>query len=1306
MLDALYSRDGYFIENRGQVNDLVRYYSTVSPAVGFRDDGVMFLLREEPDEDNEDWREPMSPLTPPKSEPAVVRTLAYFVRFEGANKVTPIGRDRLSFNSNFFFGEEPTDWHTEVPTFGEVVYENLYDGIDLVFKPSPNGIKYEFIVRPGAYPGMIRAVYRGVESLHLDETGITIQTALGTVHDALPYSYQGAQEVPCKYVLHDVRSYGFACDDWDVARILIIDPLVYSTFIGGGSDDFATSLAVDGVGNVFITGWTSSVDFPTTVGAFNRTHGGSDDAFVVKLDASGGNLVYATYLGGNDIDYGRSLAVDETGNAYVSGTTLSMDFPVTPGAFDTVHSGGTGQWDAFVTKLNHSGSALVYSTFVDGSGTDYAYSIAVDTAGSAYVAGKTWSNLDFPTTPGAFDTTFNDNVGYIGGDAFVFKLAQTGDDLVYSTYVGGGDVDGAYGIAVDSAGNAYVTGDTASDDFPTTPGAFNRTMSTATASFAFKLNPSGSALVYSTYLGSATGTGGGGRGITVDSFGNAFVVGITTDFPVTPGAFDTTGGNAEDAFVAKLNVIGSDLVYATYLGGNDHDIALSVAVDSVGCAHVTGRTDSTDFPVTPDALDKTYGGRDAYVTQLDALGSALVNSTFLGGNSSDSGSSIAVDSEGSIYITGSTSSSDFPVTADAFDTTLDMRDAFVVKMNPTPGLLLPDLEVLPGYITFDPPSPVDVGTSVIVGVEVHNTGHADAIHVVVRFHDGQPTGLNQINGDQIIPVIDYIFRKGYAMVLWLAVPPASHDICVVADPDNLVIERNETNNQACAQIQVIMPPIPDLTIYPSGISFSPASPYVEGATVQVNATIHNIGGNVSGATVTRFHDGMPPSPQIGIDQPLPPIPMNGTENVSVFWTASLPGSHEICVVADPDDIVAEISETNNMACVLVQVLSLPDLIPLDIDVNPSLPLPDLTLAQVNLTVSNEGDIDTGGFDVLLFDDSNGNGLPDLGEDVDLHPLTNLTGHSQTNVTFSWTATPPGVHDLCAYVDPPPGAVNESNETNNVACREVQVVSAIPPSPPTDLEAILSGWNHQNVTLEWTLSPDDGGGLNVIRYDIYRNESYDSSGEGYYLLGSVPNGTSTYVDEGAGEGDYRDYFYYVCAFGDFNVSSCTTNQAGKFTRPLAKGPNLVSIPLIQSNESIEHVLQTVNYDKAWTYDSLSKQWKWYMKYKEYRRGLYSIDHSIGLWINVTENSNLTVAGVVPAQTSIQLYEGWNLVGFPSFNSSYTINDLKLETGASRVEGYDSLPPYYLRVLGDGEIPQAGEAYWVRVEADADWIVEVS
>lgn len=266
---------------------------------------------------------------------------------------------------------------------------------------------------------------------------------------------------------------------------------------------------------------------------------------------------------------------------------------------------------------------------------------------------------------------------------------------------------------------------------------------------------------------------------------------------------------------------------------------------------------------------------------------------------------------------------------------------------------------------------------------------------------------------------------------------------------------------------------------------------------------------------------------------------------------------------------------------------------------------------------------------------------------------------------------------------------------------------VPPSPPEMSGAELSGRDLQNVTITWSLSPDDGSGLkSVVGYKVFRGTTFDSERLSYEVIATLPNQTSIHVDVLAGEGNLNSYFYDVCAFDIFNITVCAENQAGKFTRPLSSGPILVSIPLIQSNESIEIAFQTVEYDRVWFYDSSSQEWKSYMKGKTYKGDLLKANHTMGLWVNVTENSNLTVAGIVPVQTTMHLHKGWNLVSFPSFNSSYTAYNLKMDTGAVRAEGYSPIPPYHLRVLGDADVLQAGYGYWVRVEADVDWIVEVS
>jgi len=398
--------------------------------------------------------------------------------------------------------------------------------------------------------------------------------------------------------------------------------LVYSTYIGGG-DGFAegTGIAVGADGNAYVTGVTSSNTFPTTTGASQTTFGGFFDAFVVRLDPRGSALVYSTYLGGTDIDLPSGIAVDASGNTYITGATRSLNFPVTPGAFQTTFNNGLrGSYNAFVTKLDGTGSVLVYSTYLGGiGGSNNGGGVAVDAGGNAYVTGFT-SSSSFPTTPGAFQPV----LGGPAGDAFVTKLNPAGSGIVYSTYLGGSGTDGGSGIALDANGNAYVTG-TTSGNFPTTAGAFQRTFGGGNAdAFVTKLNPAGGGsadLVYSTYLG---GSGDEfAKQIAVDANGSAYLTGstVSADFPVTAGAFQPTFAGRGDAFVTKLDQSGSALVYSTYLGGSDNEVGYSIAVDASCNAYVTGTTNSNNFPTTPGAFQTTFGGgpefsTDAFVARV------------------------------------------------------------------------------------------------------------------------------------------------------------------------------------------------------------------------------------------------------------------------------------------------------------------------------------------------------------------------------------------------------------------------------------------------------------------------------------------------------------------------------------------------------------------------------------------------------------------------------------------------------------------------------------------------------------------
>jgi Beta-propeller repeat len=399
-------------------------------------------------------------------------------------------------------------------------------------------------------------------------------------------------------------------------------------------------------------------------------------------------LYYSTYLGGSAADFGYGIAVDGSQNAYITGLANSVDFPTTAGAYQSTWPGQfPGSQAIFITKLNPTGSGLVYSTYLGGRGDAQGHAIAVDGAGNAYVTGETDSyNSTFPTTVGAAQTTIGGN-----NDAFVTKLSASGSSLVYSTFLGGESAEDGLGIALDGLGSAYVTGETDSDFFPTTVGAF-QSIDPGPArrnGFVAKLNPAGSSFTYSTYLGGSVEDYG--LGVAVDSLGNAFVGGYTgsPDFPTTAGALRTVyaGGNF-DAFVAKLNPSGSGLLYSTLVGGTDIDQGTAIAIDGQGNAYLTGLTGSVDFPTTAGAFQTTFGGLgDAFVTKLNPAGTATVYSTFLGGSSGDTGYGIAVDASANAYVVGGANSPNFPV-LNQLQSFGGGGDAFVTALSPTGGGLI------------------------------------------------------------------------------------------------------------------------------------------------------------------------------------------------------------------------------------------------------------------------------------------------------------------------------------------------------------------------------------------------------------------------------------------------------------------------------------------------------------------------------------------------------------------------------------------------------------------------------------------
>jgi hypothetical protein len=673
----------HFEANQGQTDSQVKFLSRSSKHTLFltSSEAVLVFLKTE--------RQAKDGLPVPKAKTqglgTVTGTALRMIFIDANSDPLVTGREELPGKANYFIGNDPAQWRTNVPTYTKVRYEDLYPGIDLVYYGNQRQLEYDFVLRPGADPRRIALGFQGTDRLEVDAQGhLVLHTPTGTVRQQKPVIYQEIeglrQEVAGGYVLKNAYQVGIHVGAYDTSRPLIIDPvLFYSTYLGGSGDDEGTSIAVDAAGNAYVTGTTDSINFPTVAGSFDTGFGGGSlDVFVTKLNPTGSGLVYSTYLGGSaseDTRTGGQIAVDAAGNVYVAGATSSSNFPTTIGAFQSALAGGG---DAFVTKLDPSGSALLYSTYLGGSSDDGAFGIAVDGAGSAYVAGSTNSS-NFPTTAGAFQTA---KVNF--QDGFITKLNPAGSALVYSTYLRG--TNGIFGLAIDAGGSAYVTGGTPLTNLPTTLGAFQPAHGGGgDDSFVVKLNPTGSGLVYATYLG---GSGNDGAdGIAVDAAGNVYVSGGTTssNFPTTLGAFQTSNAGGTDAFVTKLNPFGSGLLYSTYLGGSANDQANAVALDPMGNAHVTGGTSSTNFPTTVGAFQTSNAGSlDAFVTKLNPFGSGLVYSTYLGGSGTDLGSGIALDTlpNPNAHVTGSTDSVNFPTTTGAFDTTFNggRFDAYVAKI--------------------------------------------------------------------------------------------------------------------------------------------------------------------------------------------------------------------------------------------------------------------------------------------------------------------------------------------------------------------------------------------------------------------------------------------------------------------------------------------------------------------------------------------------------------------------------------------------------------------------------------------------
>jgi hypothetical protein len=651
--------------------------------------------------------------------------------------------DPLPGKTNYYIGNNPKNWHSNVPQFARVNYKNVYPGIDLAYYGQQSKLEFDFILAPGSSPAPIHLAFTGAQHVSTDGAGnLVVSSRLGnvTLHKPVAYQQQNGERqlVDASFSLKANNEVSFNLGKYDPNRELVIDPsLTYATYLGGGQEDEVFAIAKDGSNNIYVTGESDSTSgWPSSAGG-NVISGHNFDVFVTKLTSTGA-MSYTTFVGGTGNDSGLAIATDSAGNAYVTGiTTSTLDFPTTSGVVQQT-STSTGNCtnqnktttapctDAFALKLGSTGTKS-WATFVSGNNDDEGYGIAIDSVGNVWVVGDTFSAIFYPLTVAGtvLNTTFNHSgtLNPPANDGFVVELSPTAASYLYATYLGGSFSDQINAIAIDSTDNVYVAGETNSADFPTagtpyqsTCGSDQKCNATASTSyydaFVAKLATGGASLVYSTYIGGSSDDYA--FGLAVDGSGDAFITGFTSaddttttpavPYPTTSGAFSPTysAGASSNGFVTELNPAGSKLVYSTFLGGSNTDAGGGITLDSVGDAYVTGMTQSADFPVTSNAIQSKLNGNgsttnsDAFVTQVLAGGAQLGFSTYLGGsldeNATLSGSvgTIVLDSSNNIWVGGSTSSggltspaTNFPVTSTSAQPTYggNPYDGFVAEIS-------------------------------------------------------------------------------------------------------------------------------------------------------------------------------------------------------------------------------------------------------------------------------------------------------------------------------------------------------------------------------------------------------------------------------------------------------------------------------------------------------------------------------------------------------------------------------------------------------------------------------------------------
>jgi len=769
-----------FIVNKGQINNHIKFYAnTVKGTVFVMDNGEIVYSFSDYGSDKK----------------KTLRTSTFKEEIINARINEIKGKKKTVTSVNYFTGKEPSKWRNNISAYEYVTFKEVYDGIAFRLRAYGNKVEKLFYVKPKANPEEIQLKLTGIKALKINKAGQleaetlhrTRANPLGLLRGGIPYlpcskaeclalrkTRAGKiilskpfayQEIDGNRVMIDVEyeiqnseydseipqfTYGFKLAPYDKTKELVIDPIVSSTYLGGTGGDYGRDIVTDAKGNIYVCGNTSSVDFPTTENACSANKSGSYDIFVSKINEDLTQLLASTFLGGSKDDYARSLTIDSGGNIYVTGETESSDFPVTENIYDNSYN-DTYNGDVFVLKLNKDLTNLEASTYLGGERWDMGNSITMDSDENIIVAGYTMSP-DFPTTEATYSNLHNKGYEGFYGDAFISKLNGNLTKLIASTYFGGSDTDSASSVIIDKDGNIFITGRTKSADFPTTPGVYDTDYNNDQKIFhddifISKINADLDSLIASAYLGGSKDDIA--SSIAIDAERNIYVAGHTksSDFPTSSNAYSPSfNGGLKDAVISKLNTSLTKLLSSTYLGGTKDDVATSMEINTDGIIYVSGNTSSPDFPVSANANDTSFNdtqNNDIFLSKLNDKLTNLSDATYLGGSGEDTAKSIAIGSNDYIYVIGHTTSADFPITSDAYSKSNNGDDAFITKINLT--LLRP--EVTTGSLTNV--IPPDFAT-------MNGMVNPNGQPTTVWFEYGKKSGkYNKITKTQTVSGLDY-----------------------------------------------------------------------------------------------------------------------------------------------------------------------------------------------------------------------------------------------------------------------------------------------------------------------------------------------------------------------------------------------------------------------------------------------------------------------------------------------------------------------------------------------------------------------